>query len=53
MRNDDVLPLTESMKRAHKVRRFRRGNEEHDGRAYLARRQKPWRNPHYTLRSVA
>lgn len=38
-------PLKQSMKRAHKVRRFRRGNEEHGARAYLGRRRKPWRTP--------
>lgn len=48
----DNLPSTESMRHRHKVRRFRRSNAEH-GRAYLARKSKPWKNPHYTLRSAA
>ncbi len=38
----DVLPHQQSMKAAHSVRRFRRGNAEH-GRAYFGRKQKPWR----------
>lgn len=51
-RHDD-LPVRQSMKRAHRVRRFRRSNEEHGARGYLGTRRKPWKNPHYTLRSVA
>jgi hypothetical protein len=38
----DDLPQRQSMKAAHKVRRFRRGNIEHN-RAYLGRKQKPWK----------
>lgn len=52
MQHHDALPTRESMKARHKIRRFRRGNAEH-GRAYLANRAKPWKNPHYTLRSAA
>ena len=40
--HDDNAPLRESMKRSHRVRRFRRGNAEH-GRAYLGHKQKPWK----------
>lgn len=50
MRVHDDLPRQQSMKRAHRVRRFRRGNDEHTGRAYLGRRQKPWKTP---MRSAA
>lgn len=53
MRNPDLLPQHQSMKRAHRIRRFRRGNEEHGAKGYLGRRSKPWKNPNYTLRSVA
>lgn len=53
MARTDSLPFQQPMKRAHKVRKFRRGNDEHNGRRYLALRAKPWKNPHYTLRSVA
>lgn len=38
----DAAPLRESMRKGHRVRRFRRGNAEH-GRAYLGHKQKPWR----------
>lgn len=48
---DNNLPSRETMKRAHKVRKFRRGNAEH-GRAYLGHKQKPWKKPS-TLRSAA
>lgn len=42
MKNHDSLPQRESMKRQHKVRRYRRGNAEHS-RAYLGTKQKPWK----------
>lgn len=42
MKSTETLPTQEPMKRAHRVRRFRRGNAEH-GRAYLGHKQKPWR----------
>ena len=51
MRSREDLPSTQSMKRAHKVRRFRRGNAEH-GRAYLGHKQKPWKTP-TTVRTAA
>lgn len=51
MRRYDDLPVRQPMRQAHKVRKFRRSNMEH-GRSYLARKHKPWKNPHYTLRSV-
>jgi hypothetical protein len=41
MRNADSLPQQESMKRQHKVRKYRRGNGS--GRAYLGAKQKPWK----------
>ncbi len=44
-------PSQQSMKQAHKVRRFRRGNAEH-GRAYLGHKQKPWTS-HNPTRSAA
>lgn len=41
------------MKRAHRVRRFRRSNAEHGkAQAYLGRKQKPWKN-HNPMRSAA
>lgn len=40
MKHDD-LPQRESMKRQHKVRKYRRGNGS--GRAYLGAKQKPWK----------
>ena len=43
MRTRDTWVTQQSMKRAHKVRKFRRSNEEHGARAYLARKAKPWR----------
>jgi hypothetical protein len=47
------LPTRQTMKAGHKVRRFRRGNiEENGSRAYLGRKQKPWKSQS-TLRSVA
>lgn len=50
----DALPHQQPMKRAHKVRKFRRGNEEHSARKYLGSKQKPWasHNP-TTVRSAA
>lgn len=48
----DSLPRQQSMKSAHRIRRFRRSNDEHNGRAYLGRRSKPWKH-HVTLRSAA
>lgn len=53
MQHLDTLPTQQAMKRPHRIRKFRRGNDEHGGRAYLGRRTKAWKNPHYTLRSVA
>lgn len=41
--NADALPHRQAMKDAHKVRRFRRGNDEHNGRAYLGNKRKPWK----------
>ena len=52
MRNPDVLPRQQSMKRAHRVRRFRRSNEEHGARGYLGNRNKPWKI-NTNLRSAA
>jgi hypothetical protein len=40
--NADTLPLRQSMKAGHRVRKARRSNDEH-GRAYLALKQKPWK----------
>jgi len=42
VKNVDSLPHQQPMKRAHKVRKFRRGNAEH-GRAYLGNKPKPWK----------
>ena len=36
-------PTRQAMCRGYRVRRFRRGNAEH-GRAYLGRKQKPWKH---------
>lgn len=47
----ETLPTSQSMKRAYKVRRFRRGNTGH-GRAYLGNKQKPWKTNN-TNRSAA
>jgi hypothetical protein len=54
MRNhDDDLPIHQAMKRAHRIRRFRRSNEEHShARSYLAHKQKPWKN-HNPVRTAA
>lgn len=41
--NFDNQPSGESMRARHKVRRLRRGNEEHGGRRYLANKPKPWK----------
>jgi hypothetical protein len=48
--NVDTLPVSQSMKGGHKVRRFRRGNAER-GRAYLGRKHKPWKTPNNTEES--
>ena len=48
----ETLPTSQSMKRAHKVRRFRRGNAEH-GRMYLGNKQKPWKTHNTDTRSTA
>lgn len=48
----DNLPTQQPMKRAHKVRRFRRSNDEHGARKYLGHKQKPWAN-HNPTRSAA
>lgn len=42
MRGIEHQPVHQSMKRAHKIRKFRRGNAE-GGRAYLGHKQKPWK----------
>lgn len=54
MRSDrTALPVRQSMKAGHKVRRFRRGNAEH-GKAYLGHKQKPWKSgPNNSTRSAA
>lgn len=36
------LPVHQSMRGAHRVRRFRRSNSPH-GRGYLGHKQKPWK----------
>ena len=48
----DSLPRQQSMKGAHRVRRFRRSNLEHNGRSYLGRRNRPWKH-HAPLRRAA
>lgn len=51
--HSDTLPVRQSMKGAHRVRKFRRGNAEH-GRAYLGHKQKPWKSQVTTsVRSAA
>lgn len=53
MRSIDSLPVHESMKRAHRVRRFRRTNHEHGlERRWKAHKPKPWKT-HNPLRSEA
>jgi hypothetical protein len=42
VKNPDNLPSRQTMRGAHKVRRFRRGNAEH-GKAYFGHKQKPWK----------
>jgi hypothetical protein len=42
VKQHDSQPTRQSMREAHKVRRFRPGNIEH-GRKYLGHKQKPWR----------
>jgi hypothetical protein len=51
MRSIDSLPARQSMRKAHRVRKFRRGNAEH-GRAYLGTKPKPWKQ-HTDMRSTA
>jgi hypothetical protein len=43
------LPLRQSMRAGHKVRRFRRGNSEHRGS--WGHKQKPWKQQ--SVRSAA
>lgn len=52
MKNREDLPTRQPMKAAHKVRRFRRSNEEHNARKYLGTKQKPWAT-HNPTRSAA
>lgn len=42
MKQHESQPHHQSMREAHKVRRFRPGNVEH-GRKYLGVKQKPWK----------
>lgn len=53
MRDHDSLPVRQSMKRAHKVRRFRRTNAEHGlERRWKTGVNKPWKT-HNPVRTAA
>ena len=54
MRDITTLPFHESMKAAHRVRRFRRSNFEHGAeRRWRTRTNKPWKAHSPTTRSAA
>lgn len=49
----DAAVQQQSMRAGHKVRKFRRGNDPHGGRAYLGRKQKPWKSQSQQKESAA